>query len=161
MMARFASVDKILYISFLYCHLTMKRTAFPELSMIRHLYSAAIVFLLLFLALPAAAGVQNISAAEARTLLMKNDQVLILDVRTPGEYRQVRLAAAQLIPIDQLSRRLGEIPTNRPVLLYCAVGYRSAEAANFLARQGFPAVYNMYGGISAWQLRGYPVQKGN
>lgn len=129
--------------------------------MVRYPYTAGMVLLLLFLlSLPAAAGVRNISAAEARTLLMQNDQLLVLDVRTLGEYRQVRLADAQLIPIDQLSRRLGELPANRPILLYCAVGYRSAEAANFLVQQGFSSVYNMYGGISAWQVRGYPVLRG-
>jgi phage shock protein E len=129
--------------------------------MVRYVYTAGIVLLLLLLSLPAAADrFRNISAAEARSLIAQNDQVLVLDVRTLGEYRQVRLADALLIPIDQLPRRLGEMPANRPILVYCAVGYRSTEAANFLARQGFMSVYNMYGGISAWQVRGYPVQKG-
>jgi rhodanese-related sulfurtransferase len=129
--------------------------------MARYLYTAGLMLLLLLLSLPAAgAGVRNLSAAEAQKLLLQNDQIVVLDVRTLGEYRQGHLAEAKLIPIDQLSQRLGEIPTNRPILLYCAVGYRSAEAANFLVRRGFPSVYNMYGGISAWQVRGYPVQRG-
>jgi rhodanese-related sulfurtransferase len=127
----------------------------------RYLYTVALVFSTLFFALPsAAAGVQNVSAAEARTLIMQNSQMLVLDVRTVGEYRQVRLADSHLIPIDQLSRRLAELPVDRPILLYCAVGYRSVEAARYLARQGFSSIYNMYGGISAWQLRGYPVHRG-
>lgn len=124
-------------------------------------YFSLLLLLFLLCALPAsAAGVRNISAAEARALLIQNEQMIVLDVRTIGEYRQVRLDDAQLIPIDQLARRLGEIPANRPILLYCAVGYRSAEAANYLARKGFSQIYNMYGGISAWQVRGYPVQRG-
>jgi phage shock protein E len=127
----------------------------------RYLYAVALLLSALFFTLPAAAaGVQNVSAAEARTLLMQNSQMLVLDVRTVGEYRQVRLADSHLIPIDQLPRRLVELPADRPILLYCAVGYRSVEAARYLARQGFSSVYNMYGGISAWQLRGYPVQRG-
>jgi rhodanese-related sulfurtransferase len=119
------------------------------------------LFLLLLCAVPAAAaGVKNISAAEARALLLQNKQVIVVDVRTLGEYQQVRLGDARLIPINQLARRLDEIPADRPVLLYCAVGYRSVEAANYLARQGFSTIYNMYGGISAWQVRGFPVLRG-
>jgi phage shock protein E len=146
-----------------YCHVSIKAILQSgEYFMSRYLCTVTLVLVVvLLLSLPAAAaGVRHLSAAEARTLLAQNEQVFVLDVRTLGEYRQVRLADAQLIPIDQLARRLGEIPANRPVLIYCAVGYRSIEAANYLARQGFPSVYNMYGGISAWQVRGYPVQKG-
>ena len=83
-----------------------------------------------------------------------------LDVRTPGEFMQLRLDGAHLIPIDQLLRRIGELPKDRPILVYCAVGSRSSQVAGYLAQQGYSEVYNLYGGISAWQLRGYPVLQG-
>ncbi|RME41530.1 MAG: rhodanese-like domain-containing protein [Deltaproteobacteria bacterium] len=107
-----------------------------------------------------AAVVQNVNAQTARQLLAQKPNLFLLDVRTPEEYFQVRLEGAVLIPLDQLSRRLADIPRDRPVLVYCAVGSRSSQAAGYLARLGYPEVYNLYGGIWGWQLRGYPVLKG-
>jgi rhodanese-related sulfurtransferase len=57
-------------------------------------------------------------------------------------------------------QRLGELPMDRPILVYCAVGSRSAQVFNFLARRGYPEVYNLDGGIYAWAQRGYPVLQG-
>jgi rhodanese-related sulfurtransferase len=116
--------------------------------------------LLALLAAPVlAAPAHNISAPEAVKLL-QDARVFLLDVRTPGEYMQIRLAGSHLIPIDQLLNRLGELPKDRPILVYCAVGSRSAQVSGYLARQGYPEVYNLNGGISAWQLRGLPVLQG-
>jgi phage shock protein E len=70
------------------------------------------------------------------------------------------LEGARLIPIDQLTRRIAELPKDRPILVYCAVGSRSAQVVNYLARQGYPEIYNLDGGIFAWAQGGYPVLKG-
>jgi phage shock protein E len=124
-------------------------------------YLALLLFLLSCLASPAGAGVAwDLSVFQARDLLQKDSRVFLLDVRTLGEYRQVRLDGARLIPIDQLRQRIGELPKDRPILVYCTVGARSSQVLRYLAGQGYPEVYNLYGGISAWQLRGLPVLKG-
>lgn len=107
----------------------------------------------------AEAAVQNLNADQAAQLLKEHPDVFLLDVRTSGEYSQVRLDGARLIPIDQLQRRVAEVPKG-PVLVYCAVGSRSSAVADYLLRLGYPEVYNLYGGIWAWQLRGLPVLKG-
>lgn len=107
-----------------------------------------------------ASVVQNIDAAAARKLLQENQQVFLLDVRTPQEYWQVRLTGAHLIPIDNFLARIAEVPKDRPLLIYCAVGSRSSQVAEYLARKGYPEVYNLNGGIWAWQLRKFPVLKG-
>ena len=86
--------------------------------------------------------------------------LFLLDVRTPGEYQQARLDGARLIPIDQFVKRLAEVPKDRPVLVYCAVGSRSAQVVNYLARRGYPEIYNLYGGIYAWAQKGLPVLQG-
>jgi len=125
------------------------------------------MFRKLFLALILTAGlfsvaegaVQNLNADQAAQLLNERPDVFLLDVRTPGEYSQVRLDGARLIPIDQFQRRVAEVPKG-PVLVYCAVGSRSSAVADYLLRLGYPEVYNLYGGIWAWQLRGLPVLKG-
>ena len=117
--------------------------------------------LLFLLSAPVLAAVASgIAPPAAKQLLKDRKNVYLLDVRTPGEYQQMRLADAHLIPIDQVTQRIGEIPQDRPVVVYCAVGSRSAQVFSFLARRSYPEVYNLEGGIYAWAQRGYPVQQG-
>jgi len=107
-----------------------------------------------------AAQVRNVNADQARKIIGTTDNLFLLDVRTPQEYAEVRLAGARLSPIDNFTARLAEVPKDRPILVYCAVGSRSSRVADYLARSGFSDIYNLTGGIWAWQLRGYPVLKG-
>jgi len=111
-------------------------------------------------ALAQAAQVRNLSAPEAQQMLAQRKNTYLLDVRTPAEYLQVRIAGANLIPIDKLTARIAEIPTDRPLLVYCAVGSRSDMVSKYLAQQGYDQVYNLNGGIWAWQLRNYPTLQG-
>ncbi|HEX9777421.1 MAG TPA: rhodanese-like domain-containing protein [Geopsychrobacteraceae bacterium] len=127
--------------------------------MVQRLIGTLIV-LLLWGAAAQAAVAQDISAAQARDMLEKDTQVYLLDVRTFEEYSQVRLEGAALIPIDQLLRRIAEVPRDRPILVYCAVGSRSTQVGNYLAKSGYGPVYNLSGGIWAWQLRKFPVLEG-
>lgn len=122
--------------------------------------SAALIVLLLSGTMALASVPQNLSAVQALELLEKNKQVYLLDVRTFQEYSQIRLEGANLIPIDQLLRRIAELPKDRPILVYCAVGSRSSQVVNYLAKIGYGPIYDLNGGIWAWQLRGYPVLKG-
>ena len=107
-----------------------------------------------------AAVAKNVSPEAAFSLLDQHDEMFLLDVRTPGEYQQARLQGARLIPIDQLVARIGELPKDRPILVYCAVGSRSAQVVNYLARRGYPELYNLYGGIYSWAQKGYPILQG-
>lgn len=125
--------------------------------MYKRIISLAAAFLLLAGSPGIAAIASNITPQDAATMIRQRPDVYLLDVRTPLEYRQAHLANAQLIPIDQVERRLAEIPKDRPILVYCAVGSRSAQVFSFLARRGFPEVYNLDGGIVAWMQRGYPA----
>ncbi len=107
-----------------------------------------------------AAVTRNVKPQEAYNLVGQRSDLYLLDVRTLGEYQQARLEGARLIPIDQFTKRLSEVPKNRPILVYCAVGSRSAQVVNYLARKGYPEIYNLYGGIYAWAQKGYPVLQG-
>ncbi|HET8540007.1 MAG TPA: rhodanese-like domain-containing protein [Anaeromyxobacter sp.] len=69
----------------------------------------------------------------------------VLDVRTPREYAGGAYPGALNIPLQSLAQRLGEIPKERPVVVYCASGLRSASAARLLARAGFRDVVNAGG----------------
>lgn len=114
----------------------------------------------LLLAATTTASMRSISAVEAQTLMKQTPAIYLLDVRTLDEYVQKRIAGAHLIPIDQIQSRLREIPRDQPIIVYCAVGARSEQVANYLARLGYAQVYNMFGGIMSWQVRGYPIQTG-
>lgn len=102
---------------------------------------------------------KNISARDAKALLDRNKNVYLLDVRTPQEYSQGKLAGSVLIPIGEFERRIGEVPKNRTIVVYCAVGSRSKPVAGFLSRQGYRDVYNMTDGIVGWYRNGFPIQR--
>jgi rhodanese-related sulfurtransferase len=105
------------------------------------------------------AAERNILSSEAKSLLEKNKNIYLLDVRTPQEYSQGRLAGSVLIPIGEFERRISEVPKNRTIVVYCAVGSRSKPVASFLARQGYKEVYNMTDGIVGWYRNGFPIQR--
>jgi rhodanese-related sulfurtransferase len=88
--------------------------------------------------------------------LLSGSPVLI-DVRTDREVERGLIPGARHIPLHMLPARLGEIAQDCAVVIYCQSGARSAQASNFLADNGWPQVYNLAGGFSAWIARGYPV----
>jgi rhodanese-related sulfurtransferase len=105
------------------------------------------------------AGVQNISSREAKTLLEKNKTIFLLDVRTPQENSQGKLPGTVLIPIGEFERRIGEVPKDKIILVYCAVGSRSKPVADFLVQRGYKQVYHMTDGIVGWYRNGFPLQR--
>jgi len=83
---------------------------------------------------------------------------VMVDVRAPGEREQKRIAGSIGIPLMQLGKRLKELPADRPLLVYCAGGYRSSIAASLLQRHGFKQVSEIAGGIAAWAAGNLPVE---
>jgi rhodanese-related sulfurtransferase len=108
----------------------------------------------------ATAAMQNISATDMQKLVRQTPDVYLLDVRTLGEYTQKRIKGAHLIPIDQIERRINEIPNNRLIIVYCETGVRSALVGRYLDRLGYQSVANLSQGIMGWQVRGYPIESG-
>jgi len=66
----------------------------------------------------------------------------IIDVRTPQEFAGSAYPNAKNIPLDQLPSRMGDLPKDKPLVLYCASGMRSANAARILKKAGFTDVIN-------------------
>ena len=96
-------------------------------------------------------GWQTITATEALGMMADYHDAIILDVRTPAEYREVRIEGAALIPYTEItSRAIAELPDKDAIILiYCRAGRRSAIAAAALAELGFTAVYD-FGGLIDW-----------
>lgn len=82
----------------------------------------------------------------------------ILDVRTSAEWTQGHISGSILIPLDQLSGRLSEVPRDRDVVVVCRTGVRSAQGLQILQQAGFTRAASMSGGMTAWQAAGYPVE---
>jgi rhodanese-related sulfurtransferase len=82
---------------------------------------------------------------------------LLIDVRTPEEFNAGHIAGAVNIPLDTLPERLADFQTDKPIVLYCRSGNRSAQAAIFLDEVGVTGIYDL-GGIIEWQAEGYPLE---
>ncbi len=74
----------------------------------------------------------------------------LLDVRQAQEYEQHRLPGATLVPLPELGYRLSELDPDQPTVIYCRSGHRSRAAAQFLLRRDFAQVYDLRGGLRAW-----------
>jgi rhodanese-related sulfurtransferase len=88
------------------------------------------------------------------------DAPVILDVREPDEVATVRIDGGLHVPMSALTARVDEIPRDRPLLVLCAMGSRSAAVTGFLLRSGWTDVTNIDGGITAWERAGLPVRRG-
>jgi len=88
------------------------------------------------------------------------DGVVILDVRSEGEYASGHVPHAVNIPHDQLSARLGELDadTSAPVVVYCEKGGRAAKAETVLEGAGYENVLHLEGDMSAWRANGRPTE---
>ena len=96
----------------------------------------------------------EISAAEVHSMLEAGQDFLLLDVREPDEFITARIEGSQLLPLGELEDRVGEIEQwkDRPVVIHCHLGRRSAKACEQLRAKGFADVKNLSGGIDAWSL---------
>ncbi len=96
--------------------------------------------------------IKLVTADEMQSILEMED-VQLVDVRTPEEYQEVRIANAQ--NIDFLSPTFDEdiekLDKEKPVILYCKGGHRSAKCAKKMKEAGFEKVYDLEGGISKWE----------
>jgi rhodanese-related sulfurtransferase len=106
-------------------------------------------------------GFQEIDASEAVGLINREDAVVI-DVREDGEYKDGHIANSRHIPLGSLKSRLNELEglKSKPLIVSCRSGNRSAHACGVLAKNGFTTLYNLRGGIGAWQGASLPVTKG-
>lgn len=83
---------------------------------------------------------------------------MLIDVRESHEYRAGHAPGAKHLALNVLPRRLGEVPKEREILVICASGMRSEQAAKILSAEGFK-VTNVSGGMANWQRSGLSVVK--
>lgn len=126
-----------------------------------------IAICLLWLASPAflaakAEPAGDVTVKEAAELLKKDPgEILILDVRTPAEFKQGHLPNARNMDFfgGRFDQDVQQLPRDKPILLYCRSGKRSAGAAEILKEAGIKNVIHMRDGMNAWEKAGLPVEK--
>ena len=97
----------------------------------------------------------EIDVKSVKALLDQKADLFLLDCRRPDEHTLVHIDEAQLIPMDEIQARVGELESHRerPIVVHCHHGGRSLRVTNWLRSQGFTNVRNMTGGIDAWSLQ--------
>ncbi len=107
-----------------------------------------------------AARGSTITAAELKGMQDAGDDFLLVDVREPAEWEIVRIPGATLIPKGDIPAHLSELPQDKPIVLYCKSGVRSAEALATLKGAGFASAKHVQGGVTAWATqvdKGLPI----
>jgi sulfur-carrier protein adenylyltransferase/sulfurtransferase len=100
-------------------------------------------------AMQAAQG-STITAQELADMQQRGEDFLLVDVREPAEFEIVQIPGSVLIPKGDIPSKLAELPQDKPVVLYCKTGVRSAEALATLKGAGFSTAKHVQGGVTAW-----------
>jgi len=107
---------------------------------------------------PKLSGVKAMSATDYHAF--RQEDHTLLDVRSSTEWTSGHPPQALHIELGQISTRMNELPKDKPLVVICASGNRSAMAATKLANSGFELVYNFSGGMGSWKSAGLPVKTG-
>ena len=99
----------------------------------------------------------DVTIEQAAELIATTPSLVLLDVRTDGEFDGGHLEGAVNIPVDELEHRIDELDSNAQLLVYCRTGNRSRRAVQLLLDNSFSKLYHMSAGITAWMDAGYPV----
>lgn len=104
------------------------------------------------------ATIETLSVKEAFARIQQNsDDIVIVDVRTPGEWNSGHAPNAMHIELIEFPRRIAEIPQEKTIALMCGSGVRSAIASSLLKRAGHRSLFNIQGGMQAWKSSGYTI----
>jgi sulfur-carrier protein adenylyltransferase/sulfurtransferase len=94
---------------------------------------------------------KSMTVQELHQRIEKQENIFILDVRNLNEYETCRIANSVLIPMSNIPTNIKHIPKDRPVVVYCHHGFRSASVIEYLSQNhGFMNLRNLTGGINAW-----------
>lgn len=100
----------------------------------------------------------NISPREAKERLSANKNIIVLDVRTPEEHREIRIPHSVSLPLNSLKSGIAKVAKDKDaeIIVYCLSGMRASQAYSQLASMGYTNVSNM-GGIQSWK---YETERG-
>jgi len=99
----------------------------------------------------------SLSVHELHEKIVAGEKLVLLDVRSKDEWEKGRIAGSILVYVGLLEKHLQEVPIGYPVVIICKSGNRSSLAASILLRDGRKNIFNLLGGITAWQNAGYKI----
>lgn len=102
-------------------------------------------------------GFQEITVDDLIARQANGESIRLIDVRSPGETARGIIPGAELVPLHTIPLRYEELRGDRPVVVYCQSGARSAQACAFLTQQGLTNVSSLQGGIMAWARSGQAI----
>ncbi len=107
-----------------------------------------------------ASGVQHVTAQQAQKLVAAK-KVVVLDIRTPGEFSKGRIAGAKNIDFlaPDFEQRIDALDKSKSYLVHCASGGRSTHSLALFKKHEFQNIYHLDGGIKAWEKAGMPIEK--
>jgi rhodanese-related sulfurtransferase len=105
--------------------------------------------------------VEEVDVDVVKKAMDGHQTMILLDVRTPGEFASGKLEGAINVPLDMVSSTIEkELPDkNETIYVYCLSGSRSVHAVDAMAKLGYKNVYNVTSGLLAWRVKGHPVAK--
>lgn len=102
-------------------------------------------------------SIKELEAPQLAEMMDQESDIQIVDIRQPAEVAAGTVPGAEMIPMHTIPLRLQDIKQDKPVVLVCRSGARSAQACMFLAQQGFENVFNLRGGMMGWAGSGLQV----
>lgn len=105
--------------------------------------------------------VKEVSPDEAEKLLKGNPQIIVLDVRTPGEFAAGHIAGARNLDFKaaDFAAKIAALDKGKSYLVHCAAGGRSAKTLDLMEGKNFAPIYHLSEGFRAWEKAGKPVEK--
>lgn len=95
-------------------------------------------------------GMENLNAEQFANKLKQCTDCVLIDVREADEFIRGHIRGARNVPLSELDERIGSIPKNRELLVYCQGGVRSRKAAKILSEHGFTDIVNLQSGLLSW-----------
>jgi len=104
-------------------------------------------------------GIELVTPEEMQEL-SELDDVQVVDVRTPEEYKEGHIANSQNINYfsDDFDREIRQLDKSKPVIVYCKSGKRSGKCVDKMKEAGFVKIYDLDGGIAKWKYKGYDIE---
>jgi phage shock protein E len=116
------------------------------------LVAVAIVFFMAFKGIRQSNAFSNLDVKSFAEKIMKDKEVIILDVRTPAEFAEGAIKGAINIDVNasNFKEKVSTLDKEKSYLIYCRSGMRSVKACNLMAENGFNKMFNLLGGYQAW-----------
>jgi rhodanese-related sulfurtransferase len=104
---------------------------------------------------------KNVSIEETEKLLKADPKIVVLDVRTPDEFKAGHIAGAKNLDFhgDDFEKQIAALDKSKTYVVHCAAGGRSGQACKIIEKEKLPSVYHMNQGFKAWEKAGKPVEK--